>query len=172
LHRAFTRFSGVKLIAFASARGEWHPFRITHVMAWQALAVISAFAAGVTSVFAKAGLEDVPSHLGNAIRTAIVLALSIGVLLWSGEHRKTEVLTSRAWLFLALSGLATAVSWVAYFKALSLGSATPVTAIDKGSLVVTMLLALLFLGERVTWLNATGAALIVAGAIVASLGSR
>lgn len=105
-------------------------------MAWQALAVISAFAAGVTSVFAKAGLEDVPSHLGNAIRTAIVLALSIGVLLWSGEHRKTEALTSRAWLFLALSGLATAVSWVAYFKALSLGSATPVTAIDTGSLVV------------------------------------
>lgn len=138
-------------------------------MGWQALAFISAIATGVTSVFAKAGLEEVPPNLANAVRTAIVLACSIAVLFWSGEHRKTEALTSRAWLFLFLSGLATVVSWIAYLKALSLGSATPVTAIDKSSLVITMLLALLFLGERVTWLNSVGVALIVAGSIVASL---
>ena len=87
-------------------------------MGWQLLAVVSAVAAGVTSVFAKAGLQEVPSHLGNAVRTAIVLALSLTVLWWSGEHQKTGTLNGRAWLFLALSGLATAVSWVAYFKAL------------------------------------------------------
>jgi len=137
-------------------------------MGWLLLAVISAIAAGITSVFAKAGLEDVPSHLGNAVRTGIVLALSIGVLVWSGEHQKTETLTGRAWLFLGLSGLATAVSWVAYFKALSIGAATRVTAIDKTSLAVTMVLALLFLGERFNWKTGIGVALIVAGSILAS----
>ena len=137
-------------------------------MGWLLLAVISAIAAGITSVFAKAGLEDVPSHLGNAVRTGIVLALSIGVLVWSGEHQKTETLTGRAWLFLGLSGLATAVSWVAYFKALSIGAATRVTAIDKASLVVTMVFALLFLGERFNWKTGIGVALIVAGSILAS----
>jgi bacterial/archaeal transporter family protein len=137
-------------------------------MGWQALAIVSALAAGVTAVFAKAGLEDVPSHLGNAVRTAIVLALSVAILLWSGEHQKTHTLNARAWLFLALSGIATAVSWIAYFKALSIGSATPVTAIDKSSLAVTMLLALLFLGERLSWTNWLGVGLIVAGSIVAS----
>ena len=137
-------------------------------MGWLLLAVISAIAAGITSVFAKAGLEEVPSHLGNAVRTGIVLALSIGVLVWSGEHQKTETLTGRAWLFLGLSGLATAVSWVAYFKALSIGAATRVTAIDKASLAVTMVLALLFLGERFNWKTGIGVALIVAGSILAS----
>ena len=138
-------------------------------MGWQTLAVVSALAAGVTSVFAKAGLADVPSHLGNAVRTAIVLALSVAILLWSGEHQKAHTLTARAWIFLGLSGVATAVSWVAYFKALSIGAATPVTAIDKSSLVVTMLLAIVFLNERLSWTNALGVALIVAGSIVASL---
>jgi len=137
-------------------------------MGWPLLAVISAIAAGITSVFAKAGLEEVPSHLGNVVRTAIVLALSIAVLLWSGEHQKTGTLTGRAWLFLGFSGLATAISWVAYFKALSIGDATRVTAIDKASLVVTLVLALVFLGERFSWKAGIGVALIVAGSILAS----
>jgi transporter family protein len=111
----------------------------------------------------------VPSHLGNAVRTAIVLVLSASILFWSGEYQKTHTLTPRTWLFLALSGVATAVSWVAYFKALSLGSATPVSAIDKSSLVITMLLAFVFLGERLTWTNWFGVALVVVGSIVASL---
>lgn len=141
-------------------------------MSWVLLAVISAVAAGVTSVFAKAGLQDVPSNLANAARTAIVLVLSLGVLWWSGEHQKSTQLSARAWLFLGLSGLATAVSWIAYFKALSMGAATPVTAIDKASLVVTMLLAMALLGERPTWTGGLGVALIVAGSILASLQSR
>jgi transporter family protein len=120
-------------------------------MRWQLLAIVSAVAAGATTVFAKVGLEDVPSHLGNAVRTAIVLALSLTIMWWSGEHQEAGTLNGRAWLFLALSALATAVSWVAFFKALSMGPATPVTAIDKGSLVVTMILATVFLGERLSW---------------------
>jgi bacterial/archaeal transporter family protein len=137
-------------------------------MSWQIYAVISALAAGATSVLAKAGLEDVPSNLANAIRTAIVLGLSVGIVFASGEHRQTEKLTGHAWLFLALSGVATAVSWVAYFKALSIGQATPVTAIDKASLVVTWLLSIAFLGESMGWRSAIGVGLICVGAFLMS----
>ena len=141
-------------------------------MTWQVWAIISAVAAGVTAVFAKAGLEDVPSHLGNAVRTAIVLLLSLGILIMTGEHRKASEISTRAWIFLALSGVATAVSWVAYFKALSMGSATPVTAIDKASLLVTMVLSILILGDQFSWKTALGAALIVAGALIASTDAK
>lgn len=133
---------------------------------WVLYAVISAVAAGVTAVFAKAGLEGVPSHLGNAIRTAIVLVLSIGIAVVANEHKASATLSGRTWLFLALSGVATAVSWVAYFKALSLSSATAVTAIDKSSLVVTWALAALLLGERVGWKGVVGVSLIVGGALL------
>jgi transporter family protein len=141
-------------------------------MGWQLLAVISALAAGVTGVFAKAGLEGVPSHLGNAIRTAIVLLLCLVILLATGEYQRSAALTRRAWIFLALSGLATGVSWIAYFKALSIGAATPVTAIDKASLLVTMLLSMVMLGERLNWTSGIGALLIVAGALLASAPAR
>ena len=137
-------------------------------MGWQAFAVISALAAGATAVFAKAGLEEVPAHLGNAVRTAFVLALVLAVLWFSGEHQQAGSLTKRAWLFLLLSAVGTAVSWVAYFKALSLGSATNVTAIDKASLAVTMLLSAMLLGERFNWSSSLGVVLIVAGALLAS----
>lgn len=141
-------------------------------MGWQWFAILSAFAAGVTAVFAKAGLTQVPAHLGNAVRTGIVLVLSLAVLWWSGEHQKTSTLTVRAWVLLALSGLSTAVSWIAYFKALSLSGATPVTAIDKTSLAVTIVLASLFLGERLTPKITIGVVLIVAGSILASSENR
>ena len=135
-------------------------------------AVISAIAAGATSVFAKAGLDDVPSNLGNAVRTAIVLVLALGVLVASGEHSSISKVSGKAWVMLALSAVATAVSWVAYFKALSLGSATPVTAIDKASLVVTMALAVMFFGEAVSMKTSLGVVLIVGGALLASTGGR
>jgi bacterial/archaeal transporter family protein len=135
-------------------------------VSWQIYAVISAVAAGATAVLAKVGLEDVPSHLANAVRTAIVLGLSIGIVLFSGEHKQTEKLTGHAWLFLALSGVATAVSWVAYFKALAVGQATPVTAIDKASLVVTWLLSVAFLGETMGWRNGIGVGLVCIGAFL------
>ena len=134
--------------------------------------MVSAVAAGATAVFAKAGLEDVPSHLGNAVRTAIVLALSIGVLVITGEHHKSSTLTGKAWLFLALSGIATAVSWIAYFRALALGPATPVTAIDKASLIVTMAMSVMLFGESFSWRTSLGVVLIAAGAILASVESK
>jgi len=136
-------------------------------MSWQILAVISAVAAGATAVLAKIGLEDVPSNLANAVRTAIVLVLSTGVVLYTGEHRDAaSKLDGHAWLYLTLSGIATAVSWVAYFKALELGAATPVTAIDKVSLVVTWLLSVAFLGEALGWRAGVGVAMVCVGAFL------
>jgi transporter family protein len=138
-------------------------------MSWQMLAVISALAAGATSFFAKVGLEDVPANVANAVRTAIVLALSIGVVVFTGEHKNAvSKLDGHAWLYLTLSGVATAVSWIAYFKALEIGSATPVTAIDKASLVVTWLLSMAFLGEALGWRAGLGVAMVCVGAFLMS----
>lgn len=138
-------------------------------MSWQILAMISALAAGATSVLAKVGLEDVPSNLANAVRTAIVLVLSVGMVFFTGEHKAAaSKLDGHAWLFLTLSGIATAISWVAYFKALEVGSATPVTAIDKASLVVTWLLSVAFLGEAMGWRAGVGVAMVCGGAFLVS----
>ena len=138
-------------------------------MSWQIYAVVSAIAAGATAVLAKAGLAGVPSNLATAVRTAMVLVLTIAIVLVTGEHRDAAgKLTSRAWLFLGLSAVATAISWLAYFKALSMGPATPVTAIDKASLVVTWLLSVAFLGEAMGWRSGIGVGLVVAGAFLMS----
>jgi bacterial/archaeal transporter family protein len=137
-------------------------------MSWQIYAVVSAIAAGATAVLAKIGLEGVPSNLATAVRTAIVLVLSIGIVLVNGDHRKAGTLTAHVWLFLTLSAVATAVSWLAYFKALSIGPATPVTAIDKTSLVVTWVLSMAFLGDAMGWRSAVGVACMVVGAFLLS----
>ena len=135
-------------------------------MSWQIYAAISALAAGATAILAKLGLEGVPSNLANAVRTAIVLVLSIGIAVATGDHRKAGTLTGRTWLFLALSGTATAVSWLAYFKALSMGPATPVSALDKSSLVVTWILSIAFLGEALGWRTGIGVVLVASGAFL------
>ncbi len=137
-------------------------------MTWHFYAVLSALAAGATAVFAKAGLEDVPSNLANTARTLIVLGLAAGITFVTGEHRELGTISRRAWVMLTLSGCMTALSWMAYFKALSMGPATPVTAIDKASLGVTLVLAMLFLGEAFNWKVGVGVAMIVAGALLAS----
>jgi bacterial/archaeal transporter family protein len=137
-------------------------------MSWIAYAVISAVAAGVTAVFAKAGLQEVPSNLATAVRTFLVLLIAIAIAIGAGEHRSWTTVSGRAWLFLALSAVATAVSWAAYFKALSLGPATPVTAIDKASLAVTLVLAVTFLGEAFTWKSVLGVTLVIVGAFLSA----
>ena len=115
------------------------------------------------------GLEGIPSNLANAVRTAIVLVLSTGVVLFTGEHRAASTkLDAHAWLYLTLSGIATSVSWIAYFKALELGSATPVTAIDKASLAVTWALSVAFLGEALGWRTGLGVSMVCVGAFLMS----
>ncbi len=135
-------------------------------MTWQVYALLSALAAGVTAVLAKVGVEAMPSNLATAIRTAVVLVFATGIVVLRGEHHALPSLSSRSWLFLGLSGCATGLSWLAYFRALQLGPASRVAPIDKLSLAFTLAFAILFLGERVSWTVIAGTALTLAGALL------
>jgi transporter family protein len=135
-------------------------------VAWWVYALVSALAAAATAILAKLGVAGVPSNLATALRTAVVLAFAWGVAFAAGEQRALKDLSARSLVFLALSGVATAVSWLAYFKALKLAPASRVAPIDKLSLAFTIALAALVLGETISWRVALGAALIVAGAVL------
>ena len=134
--------------------------------AWLLLALLSAFFAALTAVFAKAGLKDINSDLATAIRTAIILLITWGIVLIKGKTSELPGLTKSTWLFLTLSAIATGLSWLFYYRALQLGKASEVTAIDKGSIVFTILLSFLFLKEPLTAKILVGAALVFAGMLV------
>lgn len=136
-------------------------------MDWFAWALLSALFAGLTAVLAKVGVHDVDSNLATAIRTAVVLVLAWAIVLLRGIPSLAGV-SARTWWFLALSGLATGASWLCYFRALKLGQASQVAPVDKLSVVVAMALAVLFLGEHVSWKHWLGGALIVCGSLVIS----
>jgi transporter family protein len=134
-------------------------------MNWVHWALLSALFAGLTAVLAKVGVKDVDSNLATAVRTTVILLFAWAVAL----VRNTQGLGSipgKAWLFLLLSGLATGASCLCYFRALQLGEASRVAPVDKVSVVVAMLLAVIFLGERLTWQHWLAGALIVAGTII------
>ena len=133
---------------------------------WLSFALLSAFFAALTAVFAKAGLKDVNSDLATAIRTAIILLITWGIVLIKGKTSELPGLTKSTWLFLTLSAIATGLSWLFYYRALQLGKASEVTAIDKGSIVFTILLSFLFLKEPLTAKILVGAALVCAGMLV------
>jgi bacterial/archaeal transporter family protein len=135
-------------------------------MSWQVYALLSALAAGATAVLAKVGIEGVPSNLATAIRAVVILVFAWAIVLARGEARTLAAVSPRALLFLVLSGCATGLSWLAYFKALQLGPASRVAPIDKLSLAVTMILAWLILGEPITLRLAAGIALMIAGALL------
>jgi transporter family protein len=126
---------------------------------------LSALFAGLTAVLAKVGVKDVDSNLATAIRTVVILVFAWSIALVRNEQALSTV-SRRAWLFLVLSGLATGASWLCYFRALQLGEASRVAPVDKLSVVVAMVLAVLFLGERPTWQHWVGGALIVSGSVV------
>ena len=135
-------------------------------MNWVSYALLSALFAGATAALAKAGVQGVPSNLATALRTVVVLAFAWGIVLARGEGRALATLTRSNWLFLVLSGFATGLSWLCYFRALQLGPVSRVAPIDKLSFVIAMLLGALFLHEPLTWRLALGAALIIAGVLV------
>lgn len=136
---------------------------------WRAWALASAFFAALTAVLAKVGVAGVSSNLATVVRTAVILCFGV-VLVWmTGEHRELSTLGGRTWVFLALSGLATGLSWLCYFRALQLGEASRVAPVDKLSVVFVMVLAALFLGEKLTWHQWLGGTLIFAGALVLAL---
>lgn len=135
-------------------------------MTWLFYALVSAAAAALTAILAKLGLEGVPSTLATALRTVIVVVFAWMVVFASNEHRSLGLVSRRALIYLMLSGVATAVSWLAYFRALQMAPASRVAPIDKLSLPLTILLAMLWLGEPVGWRAATGVALMTVGALL------
>jgi len=133
---------------------------------WIVYALLAALFAGATSILAKIGLEGVNPNLGTAIRTVVVLVMAWGIVLFTGVHRELPDITQRSWIFLVLSGLATGASWLFFFRALQIGQASRVVPIDKLSVVVTMVLAFVFLGETVDVKTVIGGLLITAGTVV------
>ena len=133
---------------------------------WWIYALLSALFASLTAIFAKVGIKNVDTNLATAIRTTVVLVLAWGITFFSKKEISLHGLTKQNWLFLLLSGLATGLSWIFYFKALQLGKVSQVAPVDKLSVALTILLAFIFLGEPLTAKTALGAILIIGGTVV------
>lgn len=138
-------------------------------MTWLSWALLSAFFAALTAILAKVGVEGVDSNLATAIRTSVILVFTWAIALALQRHHGLSSISRRSWFFLVLSGLCTGASWLCYFRALARGPASGVAPIDKLSVVLVLLLAWLFLGERLNAFQLTGGALITAGAILIAL---
>ncbi len=133
---------------------------------WLLFALLSAVFAALTSILAKIGIEGVNSHLATAIRTVVVLLLSWGMVFLTSAQGGIGAISGRSWLFLILSGLATGASWLCYYRALQLGEASKVVPIDKLSVVITLVLAFIFLHEQFTVKSFFGCVLIGAGILL------
>ena len=133
---------------------------------WLIMAIGSAVFAALTSILAKIGIQGVNSHLATAIRTMVVVAMSWGMVFLTGAQKGLSQIGQRSWLFLILSGLATGASWLCYYRALQLGEASKVVPIDKMSVVITLVLAFVFLHEQFTAKSLIGAVLLTAGTLV------
>lgn len=138
-------------------------------MNWLFWSLLSAAFAGATAVLAKRGVQGVDSNLATALRTTVVLAFAWLVALSGGSASGLGALSRNTWVYLTLSGLATGLSWLCYFRALQLGEASKVAPIDKLSVVFVLVFAALFLGERLTWKTGLGGALIAAGAVILAI---
>ena len=135
-------------------------------MTWWSYALLSALFAALTAILAKVGVEGVPSTLATALRTVVILVFAWGIALARGEHHTLPSLSRKTLLFLVLSGVATGLSWLAYFRALQLGPASRVAPIDKLSLARTVVLSVLLLKEPMNWRLGLGVVLMVTGALL------
>ena len=133
---------------------------------WLFYALLSAIFAALTAIFAKAGLKDVNSDLATAIRTAVILVITWGIVLFRGSASGLPALSRNNWLFLVLSAVATGLSWLFYYRALQLGKVSEVSVIDKGSIVFTILLSFIFLKEPLTLRVVLAALMIFGGMLV------
>ncbi len=136
---------------------------------WQAWALVAAVFAAMTAIFAKVGVEAINSDLATLIRTLVVVVVLGGIVAATGAWQSPATVPARTWVFLGLSGVATGLSWLAYFRALKLGNAAQVAPIDKLSVVFVAIFAALFLGEKLSLVNWLGVALIAAGAVLVAL---
>lgn len=133
---------------------------------WAVYAVLSSVFAALTSILAKVGIDGVNSTLATAIRTLVVVVMSWGMVFLTNAQGSIAEISRKSWLFLILSGLATGASWLCYYRALQLGQASKVVPIDKLSVVITLILAWVFLHEQFNMKSLIGAALIAAGTLV------
>lgn len=133
---------------------------------WFIFAILSAVFAALTSILAKVGIDGVNSNLATAIRTVVVLAMAWGMVFLTNAQSGISAISKKSWLFLILSGVATGASWLCYYKALQMGDASKVVSIDKLSVVITLVLAFVFLHEKFTAKSFVGAVLITAGTLI------
>ena len=133
---------------------------------WLVFALLSAVFAALTSILAKVGIEGVNSTLATAVRTVVVVAMSWGMVFLTHTQSGLPDISRKSWLFLILSGLATGASWLCYYKALQMGEASKVVPIDKLSVVITLVLAFVFLHEKFTPKSLVGCVLITIGTLV------
>ena len=133
---------------------------------WAIYALLSAVFAALTSILAKIGITGIDSNLATAIRTAVVLVMAWGIVFMTGVQEQVTNIGTRSWVFLVLSGLATGLSWLFYYRALQMGDASRVVPIDKSSVVIRMILAFVVLKEQGSWPTVIGGILITAGTFV------
>ena len=136
---------------------------------WMIFAVLSAVFAALTSILAKVGIEGVNSNLATAIRTIVVVIMAWGMVFLTHAQNGLAEISKKSWIFLILSGLATGASWLCYYKALQMGDASKVVPIDKMSVVITLILAFVFLHEQFTAKSLIGCILIGAGTLIMML---
>ncbi|MDY5103588.1 MAG: EamA family transporter [Agathobacter sp.] len=133
---------------------------------WMVFAILSAVFAALTSILAKVGIDGVNSNLATAIRTVVVVVMAWGMVFLTHAQSGLVEINKKSWIFLILSGLATGASWLCYYKALQMGDASKVVPIDKLSVVITLILAFVFLHEEFTAKSAIGCVLIAAGTLI------
>lgn len=133
---------------------------------WWTYAILSAVFASLTAIFAKVSVANINSNLATAIRTIVILIMIWSIVLFRGEAKDISAIPKQTIIFLIISGIATGLSWLFYFKALQLGNVSQVAPIDKLSVALTIILAVIFLGEAFTLKTVIGAGLIIAGTFV------
>jgi transporter family protein len=133
---------------------------------WWIYALLSALFAALTAIFAKVGIKGVDTDLATAIRTVVILLIAWAIVLYKGTNQGISGLSKLNWTFLVLSGFATGLSWIFYFKALQLGKVSQVAPVDKLSVAIAIILSVVFLGEPLTLKTGLGALLIISGTLV------
>jgi bacterial/archaeal transporter family protein len=161
VEQRFRKARVVSSILTVGSSFSWFP-----AMSWVFWAVLSAFFAGITAILAKIGVAGVNSNLATAVRTTVVLVFTWGIVLATSPVSSVKALTRRTLLFLTLSGLATGLSWLCYFRALQLGQASRVAPVDKLSVVFAIALAAVVLHEQLRWQHYVGGLFVVIGALI------
>ena len=133
---------------------------------WWIYALLSAFFAAVTAVLAKVGIKGIDSNLATAIRTLVVLLLAWAIVFFRNEQHGISGLTRQNWIFLILSGMATGLSWIFYFKALQIGKVSQVAPVDKASVAIALLLSVIFLGEPLNYKTVIAVLMIMGGTVI------